>query len=167
MQYNKITLRGKIYDRKCNICSWMFLGGRGIVRTQPGVISTRVGYTGGDTHTPSYEEVCTGKTNHAEAIEITYDSASISYSKLVELFFKNHNPTTKNRQGPDVGTQYRSVIFYHSKQQLDEAAAIKNKLEIEKYFTNPIVTEIIPAQEFYPAEEYHQKYLSKRGRNYC
>jgi peptide-methionine (S)-S-oxide reductase len=145
-------------------CFW---GVEELFRNQQGVLSTRVGYTGGHTKNPSYEEVCSGKTNHAEAVEVIYDPTVISYTELVNLFFKNHNPTTKNRQGPDVGNQYRSVIFYHSSEQLAEAIKIKDSLEKQKYYSNPIVTEIIEKCEFYPAEEYHQKYLVKRGLSQC
>lgn len=147
---------------KATFAAGCFWGVEELFRKQPGVISTRVGYTGGHTKNPGYADVCSGKTNHAEAVEVSYDPSIISYAQLVELFFKNHNPTTKNQQGPDVGSQYRSAIFYHSPEQLAEAQAIKDSLQKEKYFSNTIVTEIIAISEFYPAEEYHQKYLQKR-----
>ncbi len=130
-----------------------------------GVIKTTVGYTGGKTKNPSYEEVCTGKTGHAEAIEIEFDSEKISYKDLLKIFWRNHNPTTFNRQGPDVGSQYRSEIFYHTEEQ--KKLALESKQEEQKNHENPIVTQIEKSKEFYPAEEYHQKYLEKRGIDSC
>jgi peptide-methionine (S)-S-oxide reductase len=153
--------------QKATFAAGCFWGVEELFRTQQGVVSTRVGYTGGHTKVPSYEEVCSGRTGHAEAIEVTYDPALISYAKLLELFFKNHNPTTINRQGPDVGSQYRSAIFYHSPEQLEQAQLIKDALEDEKYYPKPVVTEIVESSEFYPAEEYHQKYLKKQGGTHC
>lgn len=152
---------------KATFAAGCFWGVEELFRNQHGVLSTRVGYTGGHTKNPSYEEVCSGKTNHAEAVEVIYDPAVISYTELVKLFFNNHNPTTKDHQGPDVGSQYRSVIFCHSPEQLAEAQRIKNLLEQDKYYSMPIVTEIIESCEFYPAEDYHQKYLQKRGTSHC
>jgi peptide-methionine (S)-S-oxide reductase len=153
--------------QKATFAAGCFWGVEELFRTQQGVVSTRVGYTGGHTKVPSYEEVCSGRTGHAEAIEVTYDPALISYAKLLELFFKNHNPTTINRQGPDVGSQYRSAIFYHSPEQREQAQLIKDALEDEKYYPKPVVTEIVESSEFYPAEEYHQKYLKKQGGTHC
>lgn len=132
-----------------------------------GVKSTMVGYIGGHAETPSYEDVCTGATNHAEAVEIIFDPEVVSYEALVRAFFKMHNPTTLNRQGPDVGTQYRSAIFYHSEPQKETAIAIKNELDQSTKFKNPIVTSIEPASAFYKAEEYHQNYLARRGMRSC
>ncbi|MBN2020292.1 MAG: peptide-methionine (S)-S-oxide reductase MsrA [Sedimentisphaerales bacterium] len=133
----------------------------------PGVISTTVGYTGGTTENPTYKQVCTGKTGHAEAIEIIYDPNRVSYEKLLNAFFENHDPTTLNRQGPDVGLQYRSAIFYYNDSQRQTAlAAIKNLSKSNKY-PNPVVTEVKPAGPFYQAEEYHQKYLEKTGVSSC
>ncbi|WP_198242931.1 peptide-methionine (S)-S-oxide reductase MsrA [methane-oxidizing endosymbiont of Gigantopelta aegis] len=131
------------------------------------VSDTRVGYTGGDTENPDYKSVCTGLTGHAEAIEITYDPDKISYQDLLALFWQIHNPTTLNRQGPDVGSQYRSAIFYHNDEQ--KALALQSKLELEQrgVFNTPIVTQITPASVFYPAEDYHQRYLEKQGRSFC
>jgi peptide-methionine (S)-S-oxide reductase len=126
-----------------------------------GVVKTRVGYTGGEGDNPTYYEVSSGKTGHAEAIEIVFDSNKISYKELLEIFWKMHNPTSLNRQGPDIGTNYRSVIFYTNKKQKD--IAIKSKEEIQKKFDKPIVTEIKKLTIFYPAEEYHQKYNQKHG----
>jgi peptide methionine sulfoxide reductase msrA/msrB len=127
----------------------------------PGVISTAVGFTGGDTKNPTYGQVCSNTTGHAEAVKITYDPDKISYEKLLEFFFKIHDPTQENRQGLDIGTQYRSSIFYHSAEQKDTAEKILKKLESSGRFTKPIATQIIPAPEFYKAEEYHQKYYEK------
>jgi peptide-methionine (S)-S-oxide reductase len=131
-----------------------------------GVKSTKVGYTGGNLTNPTYEDVCTDKTGHAEAIQIKYDPKEISYKELLELFWSIHNPTTKNRQGPDIGTQYRSSIFYHTSEQEKIANEVKQDLDDSK-FQNKIVTEIIAASTFYPAEEYHQKYYQKIGGGSC
>lgn len=128
-----------------------------------GVISITVGYMGGNFKSPTYEDVCTDKTGYAEVAQITYDPSKVSYEKLLEIFWNVHDPTQLNRQGPDAGTQYRSIIFYHSKQQKKLAEESKKKLKYNK----PIVTEITKAKEFYPAEEYHQKYLEKHGLNSC
>ena len=131
-----------------------------------GVKSTRVGYTGGKLTNPTYEDVCTDRTGHAEAIQIKYDPKEISYKELLELFWSIHNPTTKNRQGPDIGTQYRSSIFYHTAEQEKIANEVKQELDNSK-FQNKIVTEIVPASIFYPAEDYHQKYYQKIGGGSC
>jgi len=128
-----------------------------------GVVSTRVGYTGGVLKNPTYEAVCSDGTGHAEAVEITYDPDKISYAKLLEVFWKIHDPTTPNRQGPDVGSQYRSAIFYHTKKQKEEAELSKRKLQSSGKFKVPISTRVVAAGEFYPAEEYHQKYYQKHG----
>lgn len=127
-----------------------------------GVKSTRVGYTGGNLTNPTYEDVCTDRTGHAEAIQLKYDPKEISYKELLELFWSLHNPTTVNRQGPDIGTQYRSSIFFHTLEQEKIAKRVKQELDGSK-FQNKIVTEIVPASIFYPAEEYHQKYYHKIG----
>lgn len=128
-----------------------------------GVTSTKVGYTGGQLPNPTYEEVCTDKTGHAEAVEVEYDPNEISFEELLDVFWNNHNPTTLNRQGPDVGIQYRSAIFYHDEEQKEIAEKSKNDLDKSGKFSNPIVTQIIPAPVFYKAEEYHQKYFKKHG----
>jgi peptide-methionine (S)-S-oxide reductase len=130
-----------------------------------GVVSTRVGYTGGKTANPTYKEVCTDKTGHAEAVEVVFDPAKVSYDELLDVFWNSHDPTTLNRQGPDVGTQYRSAIFFHSPEQ--EARARATMAEHQKKRAKPIVTQIVPAVTFYPAEEYHQKYLAKQGKDHC
>lgn len=132
-----------------------------------GVQSTKVGYSGGTTKNPTYEDVCTDKTGHAEVVEVTYDPRKITYEKLLEIFWDIHDPTTKNRQGPDVGTQYRSIIFYHTPEQKTTAEISKKNLEQSRKYHKKIVTEIIEAPTFYPAEEYHQQYLAKHGLAAC
>ncbi|MFA5777801.1 MAG: peptide-methionine (S)-S-oxide reductase MsrA [Parcubacteria group bacterium] len=126
-----------------------------------GIKTTIVGYTGGIAEDPSYEDVSTEKTEHVEAVQIKFNPAIISYDKLLEIFWKSHDPTTLNRQGMDMGTQYRSVVFYHSLNQKKISEESKEKLKNMKKFKNPIITEIVPATTFYKAEEYHQKYLDK------
>ena len=128
-----------------------------------GVKSTAVGYIGGQLTNPTYEEVCTDKTGHAEAVEVEYDPDEISFEDLLNVFWTNHNPTTLNRQGPDVGIQYRSAIFYHDEKQKEIAEKSKQELDQSDKYDNPVVTEIIPAPTFYKAEEYHQKYFKKHG----
>ena len=132
-----------------------------------GVISTMVGYMGGHTENPTYSDVCSGGTGHAETVLVTYDPSIISYEKLLDIFWNKHDPTTKNRQGPDIGSQYRSIIFYYNDQQKNSALTSKKKLESSGKYNNPVVTEIIPAPKFYPAEDYHQQYLKKRGKKFC
>ena len=132
-----------------------------------GVTSTAVGYMGGGVENPSYGDVHTGETGHAEVVQVEYETSQISYEALLEVFWRNHNPTTRNRQGPDVGTQYRSVIFYHDEKQEALAKASKEKLEKSGKYKRPIVTEITPASTFWRAEEYHQKYLEKHGLSSC
>ncbi|WP_379084840.1 peptide-methionine (S)-S-oxide reductase MsrA [Pedobacter sp. UC225_65] len=133
-----------------------------------GVSSVKSGYEGGDVPNPTYEEVCTGTTNHAEVIEVTYDPAKISYDELLEVFWKSHDPTTLNRQGADVGTQYRSVIFYHTDEQKATATKYKEELNKANAFGKPVVTEITKAEPFYVAENYHQDYFIKNGElPYC
>jgi len=134
-----------------------------LFRKTKGVKSTQVGYIGGKLANPTYEEVCTDKTGHAEAVEIEYDPKEISYEELLDLFWHNHNPTSLNRQGPDVGIQYRSSIFFHDETQKQTALKSKEKLESSGKFSKKIVTEIVPSLEFYKAEEYHQKYFQKHG----
>ncbi|MBV8632689.1 MAG: peptide-methionine (S)-S-oxide reductase MsrA [Silvibacterium sp.] len=133
----------------------------------PGVTATAVGYEGGKLDNPSYREVCTDATGHAEVVELDYDAPKVSYEQLLELFFELHDPTQLNRQGPDWGTQYRSVIFYHTPEQEAAAKQAIARLTEEKRFRRPIVTQVIPAQTFWRAEEYHQKYLEKRGAMSC
>jgi peptide-methionine (S)-S-oxide reductase len=136
-------------------------------RQVPGVVGTAVGYEGGSLADPTYKEVCTDRTGHAEVVDIDYDPAVVSYERLLEVFWDNHDPTTRNRQGPDIGTQYRSVIFYHTPEQEAAARASKEALDRSGRFRRPIVTEIVPATTFYRAEEYHQQYLEKRGLASC
>ncbi len=131
----------------------------------PGIYTTAVGYAGGVTPNPTYEETCTGRTGHAEAVELEYDPATVSYDQLLDIFWANHNPTTLNRQGPDVGTQYRSAIYFHDASQEQAAHASKEKWQAQ--FSKPIVTEIAPATQFWIAEDYHQQYLEKRGLAHC
>ncbi len=145
-------------------CFW---GVEDAFRQVDGVTKTTVGYTGGTAKNPSYKEVCTGRTGHAEAVEVEFDPAKVSYMQLLGVFWKSHDPTTMNRQGPDVGTQYRSAIFYHDAEQEAEARASKAELEKEHVFKRPIVTEIQPSGEFYRAEDYHQQYFEKQGIRSC
>jgi peptide-methionine (S)-S-oxide reductase len=145
-------------------CFW---GVEETFRTLPGVKSTAVGYAGGTKEQPSYEDVCSDETGHAEVVEVEFDPQVIGYDKLLDVFWANHNPTTPNRQGPDVGTQYRSVIFYHSPEQKAQAEASKAALEKSGKHSRPIVTQIEPAPRFWRAEDYHQKYLQKRGQTHC
>jgi|TARA_B100001105_G_C22329730_1_gene416390 peptide-methionine (S)-S-oxide reductase len=128
-----------------------------------GISSTKAGYIGGQLPNPTYEEVCTDKTGHAEAVQVEYDPDEISFEELLDVFWKNHNPTTLNRQGPDVGIQYRSAIFYHDEKQKETAENSKQTLNSSGIFDNPIITQIVPAPIFYAAEEYHQKYFKKHG----
>ncbi len=132
-----------------------------------GVKSTTVGYTGGWTNNPSYEDVCSDRTGHAEAVEVKFDPSEVSFKSLLEVFFENHDPTTLNCQGLDVGSQYRSAVFFHSPEQKRLAEKSKEELEKSKRFKNKIVTEIVPAKEFFAAEDYHQKYLQKHGKAVC
>jgi peptide-methionine (S)-S-oxide reductase len=133
----------------------------------PGVLETAVGYEGGTLDKPTYRDVCTDRTGHAEVLEIAFDPARVSYEQLLDAFFNEHNPTQLNRQGPDHGTQYRSVIFYHSPAQQQTAEATIARLTAERRFPHPIVTQVVPAETFWAAEEYHQKYLEKRGATSC
>ncbi|HOK28085.1 MAG TPA: peptide-methionine (S)-S-oxide reductase MsrA [Methanomassiliicoccaceae archaeon] len=128
-----------------------------------GVVCTQVGYMGGWTEDPTYEDVCTNRTGHAEVVDLRYDPERVSYEQLLEAFWNMHDPTTPNRQGPDVGMQYRSVVFYHDEEQRRAAEAMKERLTKSGRFTRPVVTEIVPAKPFWRAEEYHQKYHERRG----
>lgn len=145
-------------------CFW---GVESTFRAVPGVKEAIVGYAGGRTKNPTYEDVCSHTTGHAEVVEVEFDPAVVSYQQLLDVFWSNHNPTTLNRQGPDVGDQYRSVIFYHSPEQKAAAEASKAQQDKSGRFKNPIVTFIEPAPTFYRAEEYHQRYLEKRGLSHC
>jgi peptide-methionine (S)-S-oxide reductase len=152
---------------KATFAAGCFWGVEATFRQLPGVISTRVGYIGGQTSNPTYKDVCTDRTGHAEAVEIEYDPAKLSYDKLLEVFWENHDPTQLNRQGPDWGTQYRSAIFFHTPEQEAAAKASKEKLEKSRRFSKPIVTQIVPAGTFFEAEDYHQQYLEKKGLASC
>ena len=152
---------------KATFAAGCFWGVEATFRQIPGVTTTRVGYTGGNLGNPTYKDVCTDSTGHAEAVEVEYDPAKVSYGDLLNVFWENHDPTRLNRQGPDFGTQYRSAIFYHSPEQEHAARASKQALEESHQFSRPIVTEIAPAVTFYEAEDYHQQYLEKRGLATC
>ena len=145
-------------------CFW---GVEAAFRRVPGVVATLVGYCGGNTENPTYKEVCTDSTGHAEVVEVTFDPARVAYEKLLEVFWDSHDPTTPNRQGVDVGSQYRSVIFHRSPAQEATARASKEQLDKSGKLRRPIVTQIVPAVPFYKAEEYHQRYLEKRGLATC
>ena len=152
---------------KATFAAGCFWGVEAAFRQLEGVRSTRVGYTGGRTEHPTYEDVCTGRTGHAEAVEVLYDPAVIRYEDLLRTFWENHDPTTPNRQGPDVGEQYRSAIFFHSPEQEAAARKSRDELEASRRYRRPIVTQLVPASAFYPAEDYHQQYLQKRGLASC
>jgi peptide-methionine (S)-S-oxide reductase len=145
-------------------CFW---GVEALFRQVPGVTDAVVGYTGGHTKHPTYEQVCRHDTGHAEAVLVTFDPTKVTYERLLEVFWGSHNPTTRDRQGPDVGSQYRSAIFYHTPAQREAAEAMKAQLERGRKFAKPIVTEIVPATEFYRAEDYHQRYFEKHGGGQC
>ena len=136
-------------------------------RQVPGVYEAVAGYLGGTLPNPTYQDVCTGRTGHAEVVEVSYDPAKVSYEDLLNVFWTSHDPTTLNRQGPDRGTQYRSAIFYHGESQKTAAAAAKDRWSKSGKFSSPIVTEVTPASTFYRAEEYHQRYLEKHGLASC
>ena len=162
------TAIGKEADlKKATFAAGCFWGVEKILAKIPGVVSTRVGYAGGTRANPSYEQVCQGDTGHAEAVEVTFDPARVGYGELLITFWEWHDPTTLNRQGPDVGAQYRSAIYTHDEEQAALAQRSKQLLEEGKVYSSPITTEIAPAAVFYTAEEYHQKYLKKNPFGYC
>ena len=161
-----IELQGDIMTETATFAAGCFWGVEEMFRQTPGVLKTRVGYIGGKTEDPTYEQVCTGRTGHAEAVDMEFDPARVSFQQLLELFFENHDPTTLNRQGPDVGTQYRSGVFYHSPEQQKAAEAEIEKRDTSGDYAKPVVTEVVEAGEFYSAEEYHQKYFQRRGANW-
>jgi peptide-methionine (S)-S-oxide reductase len=152
-------------SQKATFGAGCFWGVETAFRQVKGVLSTTVGYSGGSFKGPTYEEICTETTGHAEVVEVDYDPAQVSYDELLKVFWEIHNPTTMNRQGLDIGTQYRSVIFFHNSEQRAAAEASKEKLQKNGHYKNPIVTEITPASEFYKAEEYHQQYFEKCGQH--
>jgi peptide-methionine (S)-S-oxide reductase len=145
-------------------CFW---GVEAAFRQVEGVLDTAVGYSGGRLENPTYEDVCSGRTGHAETVQVEYDPSRVSHEQLLDVFWENHDPTTLNRQGPDVGEQYRSAIFFHTPEQQAAATASKAKLENSGKYKRPIVTQIQPASKFYRAEEYHQRYLEKHGLAHC
>jgi peptide-methionine (S)-S-oxide reductase len=153
--------------QRATFAAGCFWGVEETFRQVKGVHSTRVGYSGGTLPNPTYEDVCTDRTGHAEAVEVEFDPAEVSYRDLLKVFWEMHDPTTLNRQGPDAGSQYRSAIFFHAPEQEAVARASKEELERSGRHRRPIVTEILPAAEFWPAEEYHQCYLAKRGQAHC
>jgi peptide-methionine (S)-S-oxide reductase len=163
MEKDEMTENSKIATFGAG-CFW---GVEAAYRQIPGVLSTRVGYLGGTMENPTYKDVCSGRTGHAEVVEVTYDPARLTYDDLLTVFWENHDPTTLNRQGPDVGVQYRSAIFYHDDQQKAAAEASKAERDRSGRYRRPIVTEITPASQFYEAEDYHQQYLEKRGLASC
>lgn len=152
---------------KATFAAGCFWGVEARFQQLPGVIATAVGYEGGSLANPSYQQVCTDRTGHAEAVEIDFDPSKIGYQQLLDEFFALHDPTQLNRQGPDWGAQYRSVVFYHSPEQEKAAKETIARLTAEKRFSKPIVTQVVPAETFWRAEEYHQKYLEKRGMASC
>lgn len=145
-------------------CFW---GVEAEFRQIKGVTATKVGYMGGRMKNPTYKDVCTDQTGHAEAVQVEYDPSEVTYDQLLQVFWDNHNPTTPNRQGPDFGSQYRSVIFYHTEAQKAEAIRSRDALSKSGKWKSPIVTEIAPAKDFFLAEDYHQQYLEKRGLSSC
>ena len=145
-------------------CFW---GVEAAFRKVPGVLSTAVGYAGGSSENPTYELVCTGQTGHAEVVQVEYDPHKVGYDQLLDVFWANHDPTQLNRQGPDIGTQYRSAIFFHDAEQEEEANASLKRLEASGIYRGAVVTEIMPASTFWKAEDYHQQYLEKRGLAHC
>jgi peptide-methionine (S)-S-oxide reductase len=136
-------------------------------RNIPGVKDVAAGYAGGTLENPSYEDVCSGRTGHAEVVQVDFDPEEVSYDRLLDEFWSLHDPTTLNRQGPDVGTQYRSAIFYHDEEQKNAALASRERLRESGRYRRPVVTEVTPASTFYRAEDYHQRYLEKRGKSSC
>ncbi len=153
--------------QKATFGAGCFWGVEAAFRQVKGVVATAVGYEGGTLNNPTYYDVCTDQTGHAEVVEVDYDPEKVSYDDVLNVFWTNHNPTTLNRQGPDIGTQYRSVIFFHTAEQQAAALASKEKLEHSGKFKRPLVTQIVPATQFFRAEEYHQQYLEKRGLSSC
>jgi peptide-methionine (S)-S-oxide reductase len=165
---SRFSFHGEIMTtEKATFGAGCFWGVEATFRAIPGVTSATVGYAGGTKENPTYEDVCGHGTGHAEVVQVEFDPAVVSYEQLLGVFWSNHNPTTLNRQGPDVGDQYRSVIFYHTPEQQAVAEESKTRLEKDGRFKRPIVTFIQPAPAFYPAEDYHQRYLEKRGLAHC
>lgn len=155
------------HEAKATFGAGCFWGVEAAYRQIAGVLSTSVGYLGGTMTNPTYRDVCTGRTGHAEVVQVTYDPSRVTYDDLLTVFWENHDPTTLNRQGPDVGPQYRSAIFYHDEAQKASAESSKDERDRSGRYRKPIVTEITPATEYYEAEDYHQQYLEKRGLSSC
>jgi len=153
--------------KKATFGAGCFWGVESTFRRVPGVISTAVGYAGGHRDNPTYEDVCTDRTGHAEVVQVEYDPSRVAYEDLLEVFWNCHDPTQLNRQGPDIGMQYRSVIFYHDDEQMAEAEEAKARMQSLGIYRRPIVTQIVPAAAFFRAEEYHQQYLAKKGLDSC
>ncbi len=164
---NGTPRREKARTEKATFGAGCFWGIEAAFRELDGVIGTAVGYAGGSLENPTYQDVCGDRSGHAEVVEVEFDPSRVSYDKLLDLFWSSHDPTTVNRQGPDIGSQYRSAIFFHNPEQ--EAAALQSMEALERSgsYRNPVVTEITPAPKFYRAEEYHQRYLEKRGLAHC
>jgi peptide-methionine (S)-S-oxide reductase len=152
-------------EKKATFGAGCFWGVEAAFRQLEGVTKTEVGYEGGTLENPTYEDVCSHTTGHAEVVEVTYDPDQISYEELLDVFWAKHDPTQLNRQGWDIGDQYRSVVFFHDDEQQEEA--VRSKAEQQTHYRAPVVTQIEPAQTFYRAEDYHQQYLEKRGRATC
>ena len=152
-------------ERKATFGAGCFWGVEAAFRQLDGVTKTEVGYQGGTLENPTYEDVCSHATGHAEVVAVTYDPERVSYEQLLDVFWRKHDPTQLNRQGWDVGDQYRSVVFFHDEEQRE--AALRSKAEEQARYRAPIVTQIEPAETFWPAEDYHQQYLEKRGRSTC
>jgi len=153
--------------QKATFGAGCFWGVEAEFRQVKGVVATAVGYEGGSFNNPSYRDVCTDGTGHAEVVEVDYDPSQASYEDLLAVFWNNHDPTTLNRQGPDFGTQYRSVVFFHTPEQQAAALASKESLQQARKYKRPIVTQIVPASQFFRAEEYHQRYYEKHGLSSC
>jgi len=151
--------------KKATLAAGCFWGIEAAFRKVKGVLSTSVGYTGGSFKNPTYDDVCSGKTGHAEAVQVEYDPSQVSYEELLNVFWNSHDPTTENRQYPEFDSQYRSAIFFHNAEQEEAAKRSKEKQQMSGKFTREIVTEITPASEYYLAEDYHQQYFEKRGRH--
>ncbi len=156
-----------VVPEKAAFAAGCFWGVEETFRRVKGVVNTTAGYMGGASQHPTYEDVCSGRTGHAETVLVEYDPSKVFYIQLLQIFWNCHDPTTPNRQGPDVGTQYRSVIFYFTEQQKKEALASQRKLEKAGIYSKPLTTEIVPASTFYRAEEYHQRYAEKHGGGVC
>ncbi len=153
--------------KKATFAAGCFWGVEAIFQNIDGVVRTEVGYMGGHTESPTYRDVCTGRTGHAEVVQVTFDESRVSYGQLLDLFWRSHDPTQKDRQGPDVGTQYRSALFYHDEEQRKEGEISKAALVSSGMWRRPVVTRLEPAGAFWRAEEYHQRYLQKKGLDRC